>query len=149
MQNYLLLLFCVSLCFACNTKKSLNEVVATQEEVIEEPVQEYVPDLPNTEFQSMGNCSEDWHKRERLILYKDQDRIGKLKQSTSGQIFVITQVNRDGLVTKATIDDKNTTVKKEIWRNMAREIVLGYEFEPDENAPKTQCGTVKFYLTTM
>lgn len=148
--KYLFIILSVCLLYACKTSKNQVQELSNKEtEVIEEPVEEYVPDLPNTNYEPMGDCSEDWNKRERLILYKDQDRIGKLARATSGQIFIITQVHKNGSVSSARIDEANTTVKKEIWRNMALELVQEYQFEPSEEAPKIECGTVKFFLTTM
>ncbi len=150
MQKCLFFLLIISLSYSCKTTKENTMQPSIQEEVAKKDAEEEtVPDHPAINYEPMGDCREDWEKRERLILKKDLDRIGKLKNATSGQIFVITQVDKNGYVTKVRIDELNTTVKKAIWRNMALEIVSGYEFEPDENAPKIQCGTVKFLLTTM
>lgn len=152
MTKYIFILLCIILTYSCKTTK--EKMVATPEEaieVVEEEKEEVikVPDHPNLENKPFGHCSDDWSKRERLVLYKDQARISKMVEANNGQIFVITQVNRDGLVVDARIDERNTTVEKKIWLNVALEIVLGYQFEPDPNAAVVQCGTIKFLLTTM
>lgn len=151
MTKYLFIFFAISLSYSCKTTKTqiantpnqVTEEKVMQEEEVEEST---VPDLLTTE--RMSDCAEDWKSRERLILYRNTDRIGKLDAATDGNIFIITQVNRDGYVIKTQIDESNTTVEKDIWRNMALELVNEFQFEPDENAPKIDCGTVKFFLTT-
>lgn len=157
MTKYLFVLFVISLSYSCKTTKNqtpkvLNTKTEAVEEILEdeeteEEVESTVPDLIAKE--SIGDCSGDWKKRDRLTLYRNTERIARLTDATDGNIFIITQVNRNGYVIKADIDEKNTTVKKDIWRNMALEIVNEYQFEPDENAPKVDCGTVKFFLSTM
>ena len=154
MIKYLFVLLVLSLSYACKTTKTQVPQVSTEtvEEVIEEVEEEdliesTVPDLVTNEV--IGDCNADWKNRERLTLYRNTERIAKLAAATDGNIFVITQVNKNGHVIKAEIDEDNTTVKKDIWLNMALELVYEYEFEPDDNAPKIDCGTVKFFLSTM
>lgn len=152
MIKYFIVFCIISLSYSCKTSKQqvsqdLNQVAETEEVVEEVEVESTVPDLLTTE--TVSNCYKDWKNRERLILLRDTDRIGKLADATNGNIFIITQVNRDGYVIKTKIDEQKTTVKKDIWRKMALEIVNEYQFEPDQNAPKIDCGTVKFFLSTM
>jgi len=154
MIKYLFVLLVLSLSYSCKTTKTKEPQISnTETEPIEKVVEEEeevestVDDLVTTEV--IGDCNEDWKNRERLTLYRNTERIARLADATDGNIFIITQVNRNGYVIKAEIDESNTTVKKDIWRNMALELVNEYQFEPDENAPKVDCGTVKFFLSTM
>lgn len=152
MKKYIFVFLSITLATACNLFKKTTErpAVTASETVVEEVIEEStVPDLVTPDQGQMGDCSEDWSQRERLVLKKNEDRISKLMDATSGQIFVITSVTKSGFVSKVSIDKLNTTVKKEIWLNMALEIVSEYEFEPIDDGPKYECGTVKFYLTTM
>lgn len=151
MSKYLFIFLAMFLALACKTTKDqITEVIPNEvqsEDVVE--VESTVPDLLAKDFDTVSNCKSDWKNRERSIIYRDTKRIGRLNEATSGQIFIITQVNQKGYVIDAKIDDENTTVSKDLLRNMALDIVNGYKFEADENAPRIDCGTVKFYLTTM
>lgn len=147
MIKYLYIFLAVFLTFSCKTTKNqLTQVTTESEEVIEE--ESTVPDLVALDIEPMSDCRIDWDKK-RLIVYKNEKRIGRLKAATEGQIYVLTQVDQKGYVVSAKIDDKNTSVEEDIWRNMALEIVNNYQFQEDTNAPKIDCGTIKFHLSTM
>ncbi len=148
MIKYLYIFLAVFLTLSCKTTK--NQITSSETIVSEEVTEEEstVPDLLAVDIEPMTDCKIDWNKK-RLIVYKNEKRIGKLKAATEGQIFIVAQVNQKGFVLSAKIDDKNTSVEEDIWRNMALEIVNNYQFQEDLNAPKIDCGTIKFYLTTM
>lgn len=150
MSKYLYIFLAIFLTFSCKTTK--NQLAENAPQSIEfEDVEEEestVPDLVAVDIEPHGDCRVDWNEK-RLIVYKNEKRISRLRAATGGQIFVIAQVNQKGYVTSTKIDNKNTTVEGDIWRKMALEIVNNYQFQEDENAPKVDCGTIKFYLTTM
>lgn len=148
MIKYIVSLLIVGICFSCNTlKKKVEEDVVVEETVEEEQVK--IPDYLTKDIEPQGDCTEEWHKKDRKVIYKNDARIKRMEEAVDGEIYVTARVNRDGYVEFAKIQELKTNVTNRKVLNMALEIVQEYQFEPSETAPKNDCGIVKFSLTTM
>lgn len=152
-MKYLIAFLFVTINFSCAAlKKKTEEKPVMVEQVVEEVVEEEpkkVLDHLTEDMEPQGNCREDWSKKERLVLYKNDARIQRMIDGGDGVIYVTTMVAKEGYVSFAKVDKLKTTVENQKILNMALEIVQEYEFEPSETAPKNDCGFVKFNLNTM
>jgi len=150
-MKYIIGLLLLTIGFSCtalkkNTEEN-NEVEVVDATVMEEE-ETTVLDQVEESFVGLGDCSQEWSKKERQILTRDTDRIKIMSDAANGLIYVIAKVNREGLVYDTEIQKFKTTVKDKLILGMALDIVNGYEFEPSDTAPNVDCGLIRFNLTT-
>ncbi len=140
------------LIFSCKPKQEITETkeqIETIEEVTEETEASEDASAVHENIESNSyakNCLVDWNQKPRGIVSADQTALNALREITTGQIFILTKVNREGQVTAAKIDENNSTVTDKSIRRKVLAIVEAYIFEADPNAAKQECGTVKIYF---
>ena len=82
----------------------------------------------------------------RKVVYRNHAQLAQVTASGSGRIYVKVCINRMGKATYTEIDNFNTTIKNKATLKKALQMIKGYKFEPDRNAPKEQCGMIKLFL---
>ena len=64
----------------------------------------------------------------------------------TGKVAIKICINKEGLVTYAEILTNETTMKNKENLRMFLKTARNYKYEPDLNAPKEQCGKLKFIV---
>jgi periplasmic protein TonB len=79
----------------------------------------------------------------RKVIYKN---FAALPMTMSGKVVVKTCINRAGLVTYTEILQAESTIKDRAVLKKSLSAAKGYRYEPDNNAPKEQCGKLTINL---
>jgi len=121
------------------------------------------PKLSNIDFATMsiGDVevyNQGLHAREidnigggigsRKVIYRNHDELIEVVSSGSGEIHVITCINKFGDSEYVRIIKENTTIKDRKTLSAALKMISKYKFEQDSLAPPYQCGVIKLILDT-
>ncbi len=82
----------------------------------------------------------------RKVIFRNHKQMMEVISIGSGKIFVKVCMDRKGDAVYTEIDQSNTTITDKRTLSKALNMILGYKFEADHNAPEYQCGMIKLFL---
>lgn len=130
---------------SCAGPNKISNADTKYETIVIEPIGQTAD---TTSFGAKGEITVSFDDSGKGVFGRKVIKRGIVKQiiNQSGTIASKVCINKYGIVTYVALIPEETTIKDREILKLFMKAASGYKYEPDLNAPKEQCGKLKFIV---